>query len=180
MADTTREKQFVYKSTLKEVYGLNDALIRSLGEPDKRVPNPHYQSAAPASLYAIERVEQFVEQHEDEITLARQRSTKAKRVADVKRTELQQWAAAVSIEVDALPINIWDRAEQHYAEREDFAEDFAGVGLNGVIAYARHRFTNYESLLRHLEGRAGCAEAYTVIKARVNEAVKEKLDLVLA
>ena len=176
MADTTREKQFVYKSTLKEVYGLNDALIRSLGEPDKRVPNPHYRSASPASLYAIERVEQFAEQHADKIALARQRSTKAKRVADVKRTWLQQWAEAVSIEIDVLPINIWDRAEQHYAEREDFA----GVGLNGVIAYARHRFTNYESLLRHLEGRAGCAEAYTVIKARVNEAVKEKLELVLA
>ena len=121
-----------------------------------------------------------MEQHADKIALARQRSTKAKRVADVKRTWLQQWAEAVSIEIDVLPINIWDRAEQHYAEREDFAEDFAGVGLNGVIAYARHRFTNYESLLRHLEGRAGCAEAYAVIKTRVNEAVKEKLDLVLA
>ena len=135
----TREKQFVYKSTLKQVYGLNDTLIRMLCKPDKQVPNPHYRSASPASLYAIERVEQFVELHEDEITLARQRSAKAKRVADVKRTELQQWAEAVSIEVDVLPINVWERAEQHYAN----PEDFAGVGLNGVIAYARHRFTNY-------------------------------------
>jgi hypothetical protein len=176
-----REKQFVYKSTLKEVYGLNDALIRSVGEPDKRVSNPHYRCAAPASLYAIERVEQFVEQHADEIELARQRSAKARRATDAKRAELQQWAETVSIEVDTLPDDLWTRAELHYAKRVTLYEDgFAGVGLNGVIAYVRHRFTNYESLLRHLEGRAGCAEAYVVIKARVNEAVKEKLELVLA
>ena len=65
------DQEFVYKSTLKERFGLTDSLIRKLGAPDKQVPNPHYRSGPPASLYAIDRVEAWCAEHSKEIEKAR-------------------------------------------------------------------------------------------------------------
>src|SRR4051794_22326808 len=73
MPRTTRAKrpEMIYKSFLKQRYGLTDRLIEELGDPDELVVNLHYKSGPPASLYRVDRVKRFVADHSDEIKQAR-------------------------------------------------------------------------------------------------------------
>ena len=56
-----RKERCAYKITLRLSYGLTDKMITALGEADGWTANPHYHCAPRAALYAIERVERFLE-----------------------------------------------------------------------------------------------------------------------
>lgn len=102
-----REKLYVYKTTLKTVYGLTDAMVAGLDGPDKRVPDPHYRSGPEASLYLVERVEAWVEAHRDAVEEARRRraarSVVMSAVMARRREELLAWARGVAIDVERFP-----------------------------------------------------------------------------
>ena len=70
---TDDDVEMVYKSTLKNEYGFTDKYIRILGEPDKQVPNPHYRSGSPASLYSVDRVNRFLKKHRRAISQSKKR-----------------------------------------------------------------------------------------------------------
>jgi hypothetical protein len=165
---TQRVKEYVYRSTLKTMYGLTDKLIGQIGAPDKLVPNPHYRSGPCSMLYSIERVERWIEEHQDEIDDARtkraKRSITAQQASDRRRDETIAWAKNVPIITDGIPKNIRRIAEEYY---RDCDYDIREVNNNGVLAYIRHNLTNYEMLLSQLWGRIGCAEGYIIIKKRV-------------
>ena len=44
-----------YRSTMRKEYGLTDLWLEKMGGPDHQVRNPHYSSAAPASLFWLGR-----------------------------------------------------------------------------------------------------------------------------
>src|SRR5690349_1630057 len=95
-APTSREKQFVYKSTLSKGYGLTPAMIEELGEPDKLCDNPHWSSGPPASLYRVKRVEAWIEGNEERVERARasrvRRSAAGTAVQEMKRGERHRQA----------------------------------------------------------------------------------------
>lgn len=165
------DRQYCYKTTLTKTYGLTASMIWRLGEPDRTVPNPHYRSAPPASLYLIERVERWIEANQAEVDRARQdrehRSRRMTAEMQFRRDKLIEWASTVGIVVAPLPDDFYQRAVIHYESGD--------VGRGGLIAFARHRYTNYERLLSEIEGKPGCGEAYMVIKARVNALVSDRL-----
>ena len=219
------EAGYVYKSLLKTMFGLTDRMIVELGEPDKTNPNPFYKKAAPLKLYSIERVEQWIEEHQDEVQSARaKRAKRAERRAlanaEAKQAwneanaaklaqlvaagnELLNWSQAVEIQVRPFPDNIRKRAGNYYIEREAangyFRERYNGMSEAGVVAFARHRYTNYEQVLAELSDRASAfvelvmelgaspfftdtdgssdayGHAYSTIKERVNAAVQQAL-----
>lgn len=169
-----RPHEYVYKVTLKAVYGLTDKLIRDLGEPDRTVPNPHYRSGPPASLYKVERVERWIDEHSEEVDRAREqhiaRSSRALAAAAVKRAETRAWAKQVPLEwLGDIPPRIAEEARMYYLMRYD---SLAELSTSALIAYVRHNLTNYEELLAELAGRIGCAEGYLIIRKRVDALVE--------
>lgn len=171
----SQEKRYVYKTTLRDVCGLTPAMIVQLGEPDLRVPNPHYRSGPEASLYSIERVEAWIEEHKAEVDRARAlrvvRSKRGKDVAQARSEKLLRWAHEADIHVRPLSRNVREEAESYYAT-SGRGEGCVGVGWGGLVAYVRHNRTNYHGLLANLEGQPGAEEAYRVVKQRVNEAAE--------
>lgn len=51
--------EFVFKSNLRERYGLTPKMIEQLGGPDKIIVNPHY-SQKTASLYRVDKIERWL------------------------------------------------------------------------------------------------------------------------
>lgn len=190
MADE-RKNEYVYKSTLKGTYGLTDSWIKKLGEPDKTVPNPHYRSGPPASLYRIERVEAFIDANHDEWLKLQERRRAyrkvARKVADKKRQETIEWAETVEIEAyrKRLPRNqskLENAVREQWVnfrafERGDYVDyvDFT-MSHNALVAYLRHNHTSYEFLLDELPGRVGTADAYAIIRDRCDELANRLLD----
>jgi hypothetical protein len=101
-------------------------------------------------------------------------------VAQKRRADLLIWAQSVEIRVALIPADLRDRAEEWYAwrayDRGSDRSEYSGIGVGALIAYARHNCTNYEALLCDLENHPGCAEAYPIVKERVNGAVRQALD----
>lgn len=175
------QKEYVYKSTLRDVYGLTPAMIRELGDPDKLTKNPHWKSGPLASLYLIERVEAWIDANIERVEQAREKRVKraasAKRANETKYTKITQWAQMVDItftpptDYDAA----WDQAEQHYLYQSTW-DDYRTISYNGVVAYIRHNCTNYDRLLRQIDGKVGTYQAYNIIRARVDDMVEAWLN----
>lgn len=175
------EKEFVYKSTLSRVYGLTPSMIEELEPPDLLVDNPHYKNAAPGCLFRIERVESWIEQHEDRV--AKARASREKRAAakrqvqerrrNDERSRAMKWLESVPLSVESLPLALLDKADKHYK----FAADFDFATDKGLRAYVRHHQSNYHSLLQELRGFDGwlAHELYPILRKRIDAAVEAGL-----
>jgi hypothetical protein len=179
----TTTPRYVYKTTLKTVYGLTDGLIAKLGEPDKRVPNPHYRKAgAPSALYLVERVEQFIDTHAAE--LAHVRALRAKRSAAMtavmqrRREAAEAWARTVPLQIAPLPRLHTLAGDVHDYYAAISGEHRSHIHDNGYIAYIRHNYTNYDAVLIELEQRpdqVGSDAAYVIIRERIDALSHEAL-----
>jgi vacuolar-type H+-ATPase subunit H len=173
----------VYKTTIKKMYGLTESMIDELGPPDKIVPNPHYTSRE-AYLYLIERVETWLENNRERVEKARKRRERLSKAlterARKRAEDLVEWSRNAAIELDAVNRDtIQEEAQTHYTlffALERGKEAFP-VGVNGVVSYVRHNYTNYEDLLYKIKGKPGCWAAYEIIKDRVNKKITENLAL---
>jgi hypothetical protein len=166
-----RERRFVYRTTLGKVYGLTPAMIDELGGPDEYRENPHWKTGPyPASLYSIERVEAWIEVNTGRVEKAREsrtnRSVAAKRAHGKKRAERYEKAKSW---VMSVPITL----------RRPFPDTLLAVAKSrpgrGVEAHVRHRFTNYESLLRVLYLHGFCEELYPLLRERIDPEVRAAL-----
>lgn len=86
------------------------------------------------------------------------------------------WAEAVTVVVDRLPDDLRRRADAHYATHGHERVP----GSNGLEAYVRHHWSNYDALLRTLAERFPAAArggvTYGALRERVDDAVHEALD----
>jgi hypothetical protein len=174
------EKLYVYKTTLRTVYGLTPRMIEELDPPDKYCDNPHRPSGPLANLYLIERVEAWIDEHNEEVAKARasraRRSAAAKAVHDKKRAERFQaaadWVRGLAIRVHSpLPKTLLEDAHRCYTLRGD-ADCLNEKGLH---AYCRHRLTNYEALLRELYQNEFSGDLYPILRERVDAVVTAAL-----
>lgn len=69
---TKKDKQYIYKSTVRQEYGLTPKMIDELGQPDKTCENPYYSCGFEASLYLISRVEAWVEANKERLARAQE------------------------------------------------------------------------------------------------------------
>ena len=172
---------YVYRSTLKSRYMMNDTWIARLGPRDKQVPNPHYQSGPPASLYSVARVESFLEICAKEFAqylLGRdKRSNALTAFAETKRQELLEWARSVKIEHHPWPEDLWKTCQIHLEalQRCGLMRGVPDVSPRHILNILRHAYTNYETLLADTDGKVGACEAYTVITQRVNSEITARL-----
>jgi len=175
-----KENLYVYKATLRTVYGLTPRIIEELDPPDEYCVNPHYQSGPPANLYLIERVEAWIDEHKDEVEDARasraKRSASAKAVHDKKRVEryrtAEEWVNGLAITVSSpLPRTLLEDAHKCFA----LGRDKNCLKDKGLHAYCRHRLTNYESLLRKLYENDFSGDLYPLLRKRVDAVVMAAL-----
>lgn len=180
----TERTEYCYKSTLKQGYGLPDSWITRLGDPDKMVPNPHYKTGSISYLYLRSRVEAFIEEHQEQYRILlerRSRQRQASKSAAARRaSDLVKWAESVTIQVGNLPATLdelYDLAEVSFYTRlpEWRSDDVFYRAPGAIVAHVRHGHSNYEGLLGSIEGKPGCAEAYQIIKDRVNRLIDETL-----
>lgn len=183
---TDNQAKYVYKTTIKEAYGLTDSWIKRLGEPDKVAPNPHYRSKK-SYLYLRRRVEAFIGAHQDEydelLKKRAARSAKMQAIADRRVEALLSWAEKSPVQVGELPRQLAKlkrrltddfqnfRAYQH----GDFLGEFT-MSPNAIVAHVRHTSTNYEDLLLQIEGKPGCHVAYLIIREHCDAAIEKRLD----
>ncbi|MCZ7645911.1 MAG: hypothetical protein M5U26_11605 [Planctomycetota bacterium] len=174
----------VYKITLKKEFGLTDTLIAKLGEPDKLVRNPHYKSGPPSQLYERRRVEEFIKANRAEVEKAKQARARRKAAAEkAVKTKINATFGIVDQEglrlLCPLPDagSLWREAGSYYAMRYS---DYQETGFNGLCAFVRHNYTNYEEVLDLIRGRVGTRDAYSHIRLELDEQVAEWVNRVLA
>lgn len=89
-----------------------------------------------------------------------------------------EWAAGAEVVVRPLPADVRTEAEAYYRSACD--RYVARPAKNGLAAYVRHNYTNYEALLSRLERQFPEAprggRAYMEIRERVDFAVQDALD----
>ena len=176
-----KEKQFVYKSTLKTRFGLTDSLIRKLGRPGKTCPNPHYRTGPPAGLYSVERVEKFAAAHRAEIDDAAAKRDRRKEAA--AKAVQTKTARTVAIAMDAELEFCQLPAKHEHIKRlaYDHAIDRHGAnayepGPAGIAAFVRHNYTNYEEILERFHGQVGGGDAYVALRERLDAQVDKWIE----
>lgn len=154
------EKAYIYKSTVKNIHGFSDSWIKALGKPDRLVPNPHYSSGPPSSLYLRKRVEAFIELHADaysrRLRERHNRSAAAKKAARPKVEERHRREAEIFKWALEVPIHLQELPEEPATLTRIANESFDELALNrdnpkaytrqltraGIVAFVRHERTN--------------------------------------
>lgn len=163
--------------------GWTEALVRQfLGPEDRTVPNPHYASAPPMRLWALERVEavEGTEAFRQALERARKRVEAARRGAEKRRELTLDLAKTLPLEVPRLSLEeLAEAAASSYRERTGKRVAFRPWGEPDplrdrlCVNFLRHEATEYEEYLDEFWGKPGTREAYLVLWERFARAVAE-------
>lgn len=158
--------EYLSQSRIKSEFGLTDTQIRSLGEPDTTRPNPHYRSGPPMKLYLRKRVEEWIAEHQGEITASQPHKQAAQKAVHTKRESAKAEIAKLVGRLELDPIvsraRVRKEAAEFFLERYD---DFNGeVTEKGLCSFIRHNYTNYEEILAVVRGKVGASDLYVNVK----------------
>jgi hypothetical protein len=180
MADRNTS-DLITMQAIKAEFGLTDALIRDLGDPDDSVPNPHGRNAADIQLFSRARVTQYVQDHPDQIAKAARRRAAAKRGAATRRVQARAMVdhALATLELEPAPPR-GQLLDEVRAFLFEYDPDFDGyVSRKAVLSYLRHNYTNYEEILEKLQGKVGARNLYQHVKDCLNKRIEEEYRAVL-
>jgi len=185
----SRDQSSPYRSIagIKVEFGLTDAMIEKLGEPDDIVDNPKFKSAEPMKLYLKTRVEAFIkdlkEHHPSEYDRMLLRKKRALRAVLKKQRNMEVQTKKIIAGLQFKDYNASEiprlTTQQHFAwifDRHGFVDDDEPwePSFNAQINYIRHNLTNYESILDSIKGKVGVEKAYETIKAALNARIIEQ------
>lgn len=180
------EKRYVYKTTLRNSYGMTPKMIEELGDADKYVANPNWKTGPyESSLYLIERVEEWVEDNQDRLEKAKAsraiRSAAMKAVHKEKQTQHRKeekerlrkgkdWADKVEIIVkQPLPKTLLADARRY----KDFGRTVYAPDGRKLRNHVRHKYTNYHLLLQEIGQWEVRGEVYEHLRKRLDAIVEE-------
>jgi hypothetical protein len=169
--DEEDERQYVYKSTVMREYGLTPSMVEELGPPDDYCENPHYRSGPEASLYRVERVEQWVEANKERVEKAAHELRKLE-----QERKLAEWVGTVEITVTKpLPENLLHEARKHF----QFGKEPDILKQGALRAYVREHLTNYGDLLwaGHVTISQLRASDQRTLSRTVRQALKTRVDV---
>lgn len=168
----------------KKEYFLTDSMIKMIGEEDKTAHNPRRRSS-PIRLYLIERIEKWVSENADLVEKAKTRREKLSKaqlkVHAEKREKMKEltesWKPKMEIPCKTTIEEITEEAKSYYHLRYD---DFNGhVTRQGLIAYIRHEYTDYECFLSKIDrskGKTGVGILYSPLRIKVDKLISKYLD----
>lgn len=186
----TQERDVHWSAPELRACGWTEAMVHHfLGEPDHRVVNPYYRTAAQMRLYRVARVLAAEESQEFVARAAKAatRSARGKAIAEQKAQALLEQVAVMPVSVRSLApevlqrsaiANYNDRQRRRALERLEYVEpasatsDAAFLGRI-TVNYVRHRLMAYDRRLEAVAGRIGVARAIALIRQRVYAAIAE-------
>ena len=124
----------------------------------------------PVHLYGPQAVDRLRRASSEEIEKARGRQSSAQKAIQTKTAQLMALIAKLVIE--NFPDDVWTEARNCYAFVHGFGNE---CGPSGLIAYIRHNYSNYESLLADAEGRVGSTDFHQELQYEVNMKVERLL-----
>lgn len=166
------------------IRGWTKTMIRDLlPTPHTTRLNPHYQKAAPMKLYAMERVIEIeaTDAFKNLAMKAERRRVTAKESVATKRDSLLEQVDSIAINVPVLPeMELVKRACDSYnAINAERGEGHATVRsapffLQRIcVNYLRHECSSYEAELDKVAGKVAVAEARSIIREKVYDAIAE-------
>ena len=184
------QKTHLHGGDLKK-RGWTEAMIRDLlGDPDKREKMPYRKH--PLRLWCWERVRdaEASEGFERRRSVAERRSSKAKKTAQRKRSEMAMRAERVHIKVD-WPESLDEARRLAVADKQhwynitdrwylDASSAPAETIDRWVLNYVRHRRTHYDGMLWEARGKVGVNEFHDGLRARIDGMTRERYPDLLA
>lgn len=188
----TKEKksEHISMSGLKGKRGWTDTLIKHfLPTPDKTAINQHYRTGPPMKLYLLSNVNTIEQSDEFKAMMANApvKKSSAKKAVHTKQNKIMKYVNAITVEVPIMSkgelirnaCNSYNNRKANYSYNgDDFDyhepanKDSDWTFLNRIcINYLRHRCTKYEEELEKIFGKVGVNQAYTSLKAKVNNAI---------
>lgn len=171
-----------------KVRGWTDRGIRLfLGEPDKKVPNPHYKSASPMRLYLKARVEEAEETEKfiEFLESGKKRKTGSRKAVETKKQRLLKEVGSWDIEIqkeddiqgkvissynEFKEEMLFERGHEYTPASRNSSKDF----LNRItVNYIRHNLSEYDNKLDVLFGRVGKTEAYRLLNKKIHAKIAE-------
>jgi hypothetical protein len=184
-----KETKYITKTGLIGKRGWTDLLCAYfLKEPDLLTENPYYKSGAPMRLYLLTRIAEIEATDEFKAMQrgAQLRKHSAGKAVQTKRNKILAHVHRLRITVPALTHEelIAKACESYNAHKGWLAyergdDDFTPATpdsdtdfLNRIcLNYLRHHCTRYEHELERIFGKVASAEAYTLLKEKVNAAI---------
>ena len=179
-----KKSSYITATRAKKEYFLTDSMIKMIGEEDKTVRNSHRRSSY-IRLYLIERIEEWVVENADLVEkskIRREKLSKAQlKVHAEKREKMKEltksWKPKMKIPCGVSIEEMTEDAKSYYHFRYD---DFSGqVTRQGLIAYIRHEYTDYEWFLSEIDsskGKTGVGLLYPPLRIKVDELISKYLD----
>lgn len=168
------------------VRGWTEAMVQHLlGEPDQRIVNPYYRTAAPMRLYRAARVLAAEQSPDfaDRAAKAATRSARGKAIAEKKAQALLEQIAGMPVSVrNVAPDALQQGAIRSYNDRQrrrdwDFvpATETSDTGFleRIMVNYVRHQLTAYDRRLEEVAGQIGVIRAIAAIRERIYAAIAE-------
>lgn len=177
---------FASKAGLKARGWTDAGIVLFLGSADKTAKNPHYKKAAPMQLYSLSRVEEaersaaFHAFQEKSLT----RKAGATKAVVTKKQALLKELESWTITVDDAPLDEARKAaiDECIAHLDQTEKDGTYATLNSspefleriTFNHIRHQLTSCERRLEQLFGKVGTREAYTILREKIFDAIREK------
>jgi hypothetical protein len=117
-------------------------------------------------LYLQQRVEQWIAEHESEITASLSRKQAAQRSVRTKRESAKAEIAKLVRRLEFAPIISRARVRKEAAAffLERYANFNGEVTEKGLCSFIRHNYTNYEEILSVVKGKVGASDLYENVK----------------
>ncbi len=151
--------------------GWSPSLIREvLGDPDRKVPNPHYGTGPKMKLWEQSRV---IEAEASELFASYQRrrgaAEREKAAAQIERDELIARAESLVVEVISIPMD-------ELMARSPMDAGFGALSDKATkdrwaVNFIRHELCTYDLTVTDLAEKIGARQAVTVVRGKVYQAI---------
>jgi hypothetical protein len=155
---------FVSKTGLKREYGLTNAMIDRLGEPDNVALHHYQRRRQPVKLYRRDRVEEWISRNPDVMLRGEGRAIYRDLDGKTDPVRLEIVRQSRTLILRPLPpdeILHRDLRAHHMRRFGRVPREITGRAL---VTYIRHFYTNYDTILANLSGRVGKGELYKMFK----------------
>jgi hypothetical protein len=174
--------EYIPCAAVRHIYGLPLTWIWQLGRPDQIKSHPRDPTKT-VSLYARQRVEAFIEARQLaylHMLVARARKSRPQQAKSCRQVqELIAWARTVEVVISTLPASVTQLKQETEASFLTQLDHGNGqkfvLSEKAMVAYLRHTCTNYHQLLARLRRDPGTTVVYLILKRRVNQALRKRL-----
>lgn len=149
--------------------GLSSRQAHRLLELAKIAPIGSYKGTyGSVSLFPVDSVAQLRAAMKGEIAKSLARQASAEMGVDTKTQRLLKLVDTLTVE--DLPDDLWEQARSYYRSRND--GDCADCGPSGLVAFARHHFTNYDAILAEAKRQTGSRKLHDELQDATNQVIE--------